>query len=456
MTELPIEFTNRMKSMLGDEFPAFLSSYSMPPKKGLRVNTLRTDLDSFSINCIPKLPPLTASEILPEGFIINNTDSHKALSCHPYHLAGAYYLQEPSAMSVAAELSNYDFTEHTLVLDMCAAPGGKTGAVAAYMRGRGIIVANEIVPSRAKELIRNLERLGVTNSVVTNLSPDKIAASMSDAFDIVIVDAPCSGEGMFRKNPQAIIEWSAEHVRSCAVRQEAIVKSAADCLKPGGLLIYSTCTFSEEENEGVAEKLTSSGSFEVLRSKRLYPHNSDGEGHFVCVLKKSDNAHFFQSDCRLAKQFPRKTKSSPQAAYKPCSYDEYADFVKSTFSTPLKTPTYSNASGRIIHATQAMMEIASTLSCISCGVHAGFMKHSFEPSHTLFMSSGIKCRSSLDFNPDSEDLRLFLQGEVIRNDKYNLNRGYYLISCDGFPLGFCKAVDNELKNKLPSALRLRN
>ena len=353
-------------------------------------------------------------------------------------------MQEPSAMKSAGTLCDYPFSEDTKVLDMCAAPGGKTGQVAAYMQGRGIIVSNEIVTQRAAELAKNVERLGITNAVITNSHPEKIAQHLPQYFDIVIVDAPCSGEGMFRKNPAAVTEWSPEHVKSCAARQEAILDTAAKCVKKGGIIVYSTCTFSEQENELTTRKFAKEHDFDIVESERLYPHKCCGEGHFVCVMK-----------CNSDTTVKNGKKDNIKSDYSVCKDKMYNEFIKDTFVTPPAMTAYMNDSGKVILANEEMLRIAKCLQAKSCGVHVGYVKNFFDPSHTLFMASGIGAfRLQADFECTSDKINAFLHGESIESPFDEKEKGYCLVSCNGLPIGFAKVVDGMLKNKLPKGLRV--
>lgn len=309
--ELPQEFLARMKSMLGGEYEDFLRTYEEPRRFGLRVNTLKISVEEFV-----KLAPFHLRKIpwTDNGFYYEKEDDPAR---HPFYYAGLYYLQEPSAMLPAQILP---VSPGERVLDLCAAPGGKATALAAKLQGEGILVANEISASRAKALLKNLEVSGVTNSFVTNTTANRLAEQFPDFFDKVLVDAPCSGEGMFRKDIANARAWSLDKVQSCAKIQREITKYASDMLRPGGLLLYSTCTFAPEEDEGTVSYLLkqcpelelleipgceafSKGNAEYLRilgepgsldrkketlSKcvRLFPHRCDGEGHFLALFRK--------------------------------------------------------------------------------------------------------------------------------------------------------------------------
>jgi NOL1/NOP2/sun family putative RNA methylase len=238
---LPQLFLDRMKQMLEEEYPAFLNSYEDARYQALRINPSKTDTDRFTEETSFHLQPVPWEA---NGFYYEKEDQPGK---HPYHEAGVYYIQEPSAMAPAAYL---DAQPGEKVLDLCAAPGGKSTQIAAAMQGKGLLVSNEIHPARAKILSENIERMGIRNAMVTNESPQALASVFTEYFDRIMVDAPCSGEGMFRKNEQACDEWSPENVKTCAARQQEILSCAASMLRPGGRIVYSTCTFAPEENEG--------------------------------------------------------------------------------------------------------------------------------------------------------------------------------------------------------------
>ena len=264
---LPQAFLDRMEQMLGEEYPAFLQSYEKERYQALRVNPLKADRDAFEAAAPFTLRPVAWE---PNGFYYGKED---APGKHPYHAAGVYYIQEPSAMAPAAYL---DAQPGEKILDLCAAPGGKSTQIAAAMRGEGLLISNEIHPARAKILSENIERMGIRNAMVTNESPQSLAKVFEAYFDRIMVDAPCSGEGMFRKNADACDEWSPENVTLCAERQAEILECAASMLRPGGRMVYSTCTFAPEENEGtISQFLAKHPEFEIADVMH-YPQMSSG------------------------------------------------------------------------------------------------------------------------------------------------------------------------------------
>ena len=323
-TALPLSFLARMAELLDEDFPQFLVKLNQPFVPALRVNTLKLSVAEFQALSPWPLVPVPWC---PDGFYL---DRKANAGTHPYHDAGLYYIQEPSAMAVAALLAPQPGER---VLDLCASPGGKATHAAALLAGEGLLVANDIDRGRAEVLRHNLERLGARNALVLSESPRRLATRWPGAFDRVIVDAPCSGEGMFRKKEEARFHWSEAHVAGCAIRQQDILNSAAELLRPGGRLVYATCTFAPEENEGsVWRFLQSHPDFELIeptwrpgfmagrpewaewpkeesgewrvesgevdarmsldRTVRLWPHKVQGEGHFVAVMQRMEGAVF--------------------------------------------------------------------------------------------------------------------------------------------------------------------
>ena len=413
--KLPQNFIERMKKQLGDEFTAFLRSYDEPSKRGLRVNTLKISVEDFL-----KLSDFSLEEsgILEEGFILK---SDVKVKDDPYHLAGLYYMQEPSAMS---PIEAARIVPGMKVLDLCAAPGGKSGGVAVRLCGEGLLVSNEIVPSRAKILAGNLERLGITNSVVLSAHPDKLCRALSGYFDVVLIDAPCSGEGMFRRDEKAVQEWSKEHVISCANRQREILTSAQEAVSLGGALIYSTCTFSEEENEQVIADFLETHKEFAARLIRV----SGGR------IKKQQNMELLR-----------------------CKEKDFLKFMDDAFETKPDLEAFSLRDGRIIlkNKTMPLMSSLSNFKIISAGITAGEMlSNRFSPFHNLFMAALSRARfsKSLDFSKSDERLLRFLKGETLECDEGL--KGYLPISVSGYNIGFGKASQGIVKNHIPKGLRL--
>lgn len=447
---LPDAFLERMKSLPGFDFESFIKSYDEPPYRGLRVNTLKCGVDEFR-----RIFPfeLSAAPFAEEGFYIGSDITGR----HPFHHAGLFYFQEPSAMSAVTVL---DVRPGMKVLDLCAAPGGKSTQAAAKLAGDGFILCNEIIPSRAMILLSNIERCGVRNAAVTNEKTDKLCSRLSGYFDRVLVDAPCSGEGMFRRDPEAAKEWTAGSPAACAKRQAGILDDAAKAVAPGGVLVYSTCTFSPDENEGVVDAfLKTHSDFEIedisadfgraacpewagasediKKARRVFPMDG-GEGHFVAKMRRRGG-------------FSTKYKEAARKISKN-SEKLFLDFYKTQFSESLYGDL-CEAAGKIFILPHEMPDL-SGINVIRAGVFAGNIKGTrFEPAHALYMAAKADtCLNSADFQLDSESLAKFLHGEEIEAPQ-GLEKGYAAVKAQGFVTGFGKASGGVIKNHYPKGLR---
>lgn len=438
--------------MLRDEYDDFIKSYDSRPQRSLRVNTLKADSERFFRQ---NLFDLERVEWCPDGFYY--ADSRRP-GLHPYHRAGVYYIQEASAMApaVCAEMKPGE-----KVLDLCAAPGGKSSRAAAALQGSGILVSNEIVPSRAKILSFNLERMGVKNAIVTNESPADLEKFFPAFFDKIIVDAPCSGEGMFRKDPSAVSQWSQQRPDACAVRQGLILDSADKMLSAGGRIIYSTCTFAPQENEmAVAAFLDrhpeyrlispavstffspgrpefANGRRDIKKTMRLFPYKLKGEGHFVAVLEKSDGQ---QGKIRYQKTVSDKKVLAPWFDFeknnlKGVAAGNFMMFGSMLYSLPDNTPDLTG------------------VKVLRRGLQLGEMKKGrFEPSHSLAMALRTDNAQRENMPPDDERVESYLCGQTVRTD--NSSRGYRLMAVDGYTMGWGKCDGRIIKNHYPKGLRI--
>ena len=433
-------FLNRMKSMLGDEYDEYLEYYNSSDNfRGLRVNTLKCSADKLKSLLDFELEPTPFCE---DGFYI--PPFVHSVGNNPLHHAGAFYVQEPSATSAVTML---DAQKGDKVLDLCAAPGGKSTQIAAKLCGEGLLWSNEIVRNRAIILLSNIERMGVKNSVVSNCRPDILCERLSGYFDKVLVDAPCSGEGMFRKN-SAAREWSVEYVRSCAERQLKILNSAKYALKGSGVLVYSTCTFSREENEGVITEFLKQNPDFVLEdsgvnfgrptmeyARRIFPMDG-GEGHFAAKLRKT-------SDCLSA---PDK---SPESSKIPDYINEFYDDIFKDKPFGEKLEIY----GDKVIAAPFNIPDTKGLPILNKGVKLGeIKKNRIEPCHQAFMAAKPEeLNRVVDFDVNSDEIKSFLHGEQL-----GINadiKGYTGVSVNGITVGFGKASGSVLKNKYPKGLR---
>lgn len=430
---LPEKFLKRMQERLGGEYPAFLASYERSPYKALRVNTLKTELVEFMDD-----PPFPLGEQIefPECEEINQfyIEEEKAGS-YREHFAGLYYLQEPSAMCVG-ELTAPLRKER--VLDLCAAPGGKTVQLAMQMKGDGILISNEIDAGRAKILSQNVERMGIRNCAVTNATPAQLAQKFPAYFDLVLADAPCSGEGMFKKEPEAIPHWSENNVSLCAARQREILDSAADMVTDGGCLVYSTCTFSEEEDEWQARAfLKRHPDFRMDGESdeyKIYPHKFKGEGHYCVRFERCGG------ETRNAKPYPVRRNAQANKAF--------AEFAKNFFTAPPEGEITTLDDGRMYRLPAGMPALG--VRTLRLGVELGeFDGNIFKPAHALAMSlKREECKRFVSLS--GEECERYLSGETIEKE---ISNGWCAVGFGNYPLGLAKAVNGILKNHLPKGLR---
>lgn len=436
------KFLIKMESLLGDEFNEFLKFYEGDNFRGLRVNTLKCTAEKLK-NLLDF--ELKQTPFCNEGYYIPN--GIESLGNSPLHHAGAFYIQEPSATSAVTML---DVQEGDFVLDLCAAPGGKSTQIAAKLNGTGLLWSNEIVKNRANILLSNIERMGISNAVVSNCYPEVLCEKFYNRFDRVLVDAPCSGEGMFRKNSEAKVEWSEEHVISCATRQLHILNSAKNALKDGGVLVYSTCTFSFEENEGViTEFIKQNPEFEIEDSsvnfgrptlnyaRRIFPMDG-GEGHFAVRLRKkgvcSQNIISQKSNNKIDKAV--------------------LDFYDSIFINRPFGENIQVINNKIMILPKNYNFDVNGLSVLRAGVVLGeIVRNRIEPHHSCFMASKPKdCVCVADFDVNSSEIKSFLHGEEISVDSNT--KGYTAVCVNGITTGFGKASNSRLKNKYPKGLRI--
>ena len=482
---LPSAFENRMRALLREEYPAFLSAMQEESAvKGLRVNRHKLAPSCFCSADVFPVEPIPYTEdgfYLPEG-----TEAGK----HPYHHAGAYYLQDPGAMATVAALGSARLSGEGLrVLDLCSAPGGKTTQIAAAIEKRGgIVLSNEYNAKRSRILAGNVERMGLTNVCVTNLDTACFPRFYPGYFDIVVADAPCSGEGMFRKNDRAIEEWSESNVLMCRDRQREILNNAALCVAPGGYLLYSTCTYAVEENEEtVAAFLASHADFtlvpcdpsvvkmtadgvafdgctveNIADCRRFYPHRSPGEGQFVALMQRSPDAPPPRRE-RSKGGKPQKggRTAPPQEAIPLPPLDkrdeaEVRKALKELF--PADDLTLGLCGGNVVSFTTAGREFLIPLfGVVACGVAIGeWRKGRLIPHHHMFSAYGAMFYRRVTLAPSGEAVEAYLGGEEI--DAPTEVRGIVAVTVSlgdaEIALGGGKVSDGKLKNYYPKGLRM--
>ena len=447
---LPEQYLENMKELLGTDFDAYIESFNDSRLYGLRVNTMKISVEDFLKISPFKLTPIPWIE---NGFYYSEDDKPAK---HPYYFAGLYYIQEPSAMTPANVLP---VEEGDIVFDMCAAPGGKSTELGAKLNGSGLLVTNDISNSRAKALLKNVEVSGVANLCVLNEDPARISDKFNAFFDKVLIDAPCSGEGMFRKDNKLIRAWEQSGPPVYSAIQKSIILHGADMLRPGGMMLYSTCTFSKlEDEESIRHLLDNRPDMHLVdivpyegfskgfvetdedakdnmdKCVRIFPHKMQGEGHFVALLKKDNpddvmHAHYVHTP--LKQKLP----------------DELKDFLKNV-SMDIDTD-YINIRDSRVYAISKHMIDEKGLRIIRNGLLLGELKKNrFEPSQALAMAlKKEQYNNCIDLKLEDDRVIRYLKGETIDVDDYPDSKGWALLCVDGFPLGWGKSNGSQLKNK---------
>ncbi len=449
MKQLPKEFSDRMKLILGNGYPLYEQAVNSQPVRAYRVNTNKISVADF----------LTLGQLKGEkvpycdtGFYLDE----EKIGFHPFFHSGMIYVQEPAAMM---PVECVDIDPDWCVLDMCASPGGKSSQIRNKLNESSILVSNEIVPSRCKVLTGNIERMGFRNTVTTCLDTERLAQLFPKRFDFVSVDAPCSGEGMFRKDDTAIAEWSVENVTKCAERQKMILENAVRCLKDGGTILYATCTFSLEENEMVIDDfLCRHPEFELVQAmptvrestcdgiefdgcrtqnisycRRFYPHTGKGEGQFAAVLKsKVERCAEYKTENKL--------KSKPNPLALEFLSDVLTEYDPSHVLMNKDTPVYFTSENAVPEKT-----------AFSLGVTIGEIRKGYiQPHHQFFSALGHKFKRKIELSPDSDRLQKYLRGESFECECDN---GWAVVTVCGCPLGGVKVVNSTAKNHYPKGLR---
>ena len=449
MKELNENYICRMKSLLNDEFDDYVSALNSQPIRAFRVNTSKISLEKFA-----EINPFGSDKIpyVENGFYFN----YDGIGNHPFHHAGMIYVQEPAAMAPAECI---EISPDSKILDMCAAPGGKSTQLKNKLSQKGVLVSNEIVMNRCKILTGNIERLGLKNCITTCMDTSRLAEVFQNAFDLVMVDAPCSGEGMFRKDDTAISEWSQENVKMCASRQLDILENAVKCVKKGGYIVYATCTFSLEENEMVIDEFLSNHSdFELVKvnpkvientvegisfngskndnlsyCRRFYPHKNLGEGQFMAVLKNKLPQNEHNSFVRENNKLDSITKDFLNKTLK--EYNEQNFFLKDNK----------------VYYFSADFDVRN-LKAFSIGVTVGEIKKNYIlPHHQFFSAFGNDFKNKIELSVNSEELTKYLHGEEFQTD---ISDGWAVVTVCGCALGGVKVSNGVAKNHYPKGLRI--
>ena len=449
---LPSAFTDRMKNLLGDEYDAFIKSYASPAVRALRANTLKTTADELKNELDFETKPLSFSDI---GF----TFWEDKIGAIPAHHAGMFYAQDPSAMAVLSGVE-LPFEHPIRALDLCAAPGGKTSQLAALLPEGSFLVANEIVPSRCRILQGNLERMGVKNTLVLNSNPDRLSELYPCFFDLVVVDAPCSGEGMFRKYPEAVDEWTPDTPKMCADRQKQILPKAMEMLAPGGILIYSTCTFAPEENEEIVlfllenypdltlipvkdavKAVTRPGILEATEEAlRFYAHITEGEGQFMALFQKEG-----ESDHNVKEAFKSEARKLTKEEFKTVS-----TFFKENL---IYTPPVLKMWGDTVFCAESDYAVPKGQVFAPGTIVGTLQKGRLVPHHALFSAYGRDFIRKVILHADDPRMNTYLSGNAIPAP--DTPDGWAAILLSDAPVGGCKVVSGMAKNHYPKGLRLK-
>lgn len=460
---LPEAFLSRMKEMLGNEYEAFLESYTRPRTFGLRLNTAKISAAEFE-----KIVPFPVTPIPWVKNAYFYPADVRPSRC-PLYQAGLYYLQEPSAMTPASCLPA---EPGDVVLDLCAAPGGKATALGSALKGEGLLVANDISASRARALLRNLELFGVTNSLIVNETPARLLERFPAYFSKILLDAPCSGEGMFRKEEALAKDWTPEKSRELSQIQRELILQAADMLRPGGLLLYSTCTFAPTEDEGVVSWLLENrpdmklleipqhsgfspgvpgwgnGMESLKRCVRLFPHKIDGEGHFMALLKKDGTGDNIRESV--------KTRTDPATEkWLRLFFDEIG--LRTLGGKPFDFSRVETKGDKVYYLPPDSADFRG-LVFLRNGLYLGDLKKNrFEPSQpfALALHKG-DVEGTISLPVSDPRLERYLKGETlpIAPGEAAHGKGWHLLCVEGWPLGFGKLVNQTLKNKYPAGWRL--
>lgn len=460
MMNLPIEFEKKMKAFLGNEWDDFLYSYDNNRFQALRFNTLKVQSPEERMRIL-KVLGISSDKRVSWANEAYYFDENVRPGKHPYHEMGLYYIQEPSAMSAAALLAPKPGMR---VLDLCAAPGGKSTQLATYLGDSGLLVSNEINTQRSRILSQNIERMGIKNAIVTNEDSFVLASHFPGFFNAIQVDAPCSGEGMFRKLPEAIEQWSMENVAICAARQKEILDNAAVMLKPGGVIVYSTCTFSKEENEDVIEYfLERHPDFTLEEMERFWPHKVDGEGHFVAKLVRRGCVDTDLKADRKTKK--NKNSKNRKNETKPALTKEnmklLTEFLDETISEDMAAWIKNSRLvmfGEQLYRLPDMEVDIKGLKVQRAGLHIGeFKKQRFEPSHSLALALKLsEAKNVVKLTWDDPQTTSFFNGQsVMLSDEQaaECKKGWALVCVDGYTAGWGKVNGTQVKNHYPKGLR---
>lgn len=436
MSQLPEAFISKMRPQLGDEWECFLAALNEEAPTSVRLNPTK-HLETLHLHTDGEVPWASSAYYLKE---------RPVFTLDPLFHAGTYYVQEASSMYLEQHIRSFAPTD-ARVLDLCAAPGGKSTHLSSLLSPQSLLVANEVIRSRSFILSENLTKWGNSNTIVTNNDPKEIGR-LTAFFDVLVTDVPCSGEGMFRKDHDAMNEWSPQNVRLCAERQRRIMADVWDALKPGGLLIYSTCTYNREENEEnidwICEEL---GASLLTEPRRFMPHRSRGEGFFIAALRKTGESRS-EKAAKPTRERGRRSQTKPIPP------------ALAGWLTDAESFSVFEQNGRFVAIPsihlEAYKQIKEKLSVWSAGVELGEQKgKDLIPAHALALSNALNGNAFPRWEVGREEALRYLRKETLQDIPAELPRGYVLITYERHPLGFIKNIGNRANNLYPSEWRIR-
>lgn len=459
-TELPFEFREHMKELLGEEYEAYAKSFEEKRIYGLRINTGKAKPKDMENRLPFAMKPVPWTE---NGYYYEEDDKP---SKDPFYYAGLYYLQEPSAMGPAAHLP---VKPGDKVLDICAAPGGKSTELGAKLKGRGLLFSNDISNSRAKALLKNLELFGIPNICVTSETPEKLAGFLPEFFDAILIDAPCSGEGMFRKDDGMVKDWLEKGPAFYAPIQRQIVGEAVSMLSPGGYLLYSTCTFAKEEDEDVIQDLLAAhpelelvkiplwegaaGGFGLEGCIRLFPHKIKGEGHFMALMRKKSGRDG-AAEKRESEENTEAAGKSQKVKSEKMRKNDKLSWEAESFLASIHSPVLKRGFIRVMNDNVYLLPDEfpehAKFRYLRTGLLLGTLKKNrFEPSQALAMAlKKEEFPVTLSLSRDDERIIRYLKGEtIVLRDEEQGKKGWCLICAEEFPLGWGKIAGGSVKNK---------
>ena len=430
--ELPEAFIRRTKTLLGEKWESFEQALKEESPTSIRLNPKKITFEHYC-----EQSETVAEKVLwaSDAYYLS---SRPSFTLDPLFHAGCYYVQEASSMFLEQIIKKH-ISGKVRALDLCAAPGGKSTQLSSVLPEGSLLVANEVIHSRSYVLAENLIKWGNANTIVTNNDPATIG-KLTSFFDVIVADVPCSGEGMFRKDPASIGEWSLQNVQLCSERQRRIIADVWSALAPGGLLVYSTCTYNREENEENIEWLCRELGAEIIEEPhRFMPHQTKGEGFFIAAVRKTGEE--------------KREKQTKRGAIK--QSDTTADWLTKPNDFIFLSENATSIAIPSVHL-EDYKQLKGQLKIVSAGVTLGETKgRDFIPAHALAVSNSLSLSAFPASELDKEAALRYLRKEALQMLPPDLPRGHLLVTYLHHPLGFVKNIGNRANNLYPQEWRIR-